>query len=92
MKQFKGKGEHSVNELEAIILEQQEILYQRQISKQELKKALEKVVEWKMPETEKFWNDGVTPMSYSAAYGSNGERDYIRQIAQEAIFTHGGGL
>lgn len=53
---------------------------------EELREALAKVVEWKMPETGEFWDDEKTrPMSYGAAYGSNGERDYIRSLASQAL-------
>lgn len=48
--------------------------------------ALQKVMEWKMPVTGQFWDkDGKEPMSYAAAFGSNGERDYIKSIANDAI-------
>jgi len=55
-----------------------------------LEAALRAVVEWDMPETGKCWpNDDGTqsdrPMSYSACYGSNGERDYIRTLARDAL-------
>ena len=45
---------------------------------------LNKIVNWEMPVTDEFWDDG-SPMSYGACYGSNGERDYIRLVANEAI-------
>lgn len=86
MKKFKGKGEHSVNELEEIILEQQELLHQRQIAKQNLKQALVEIESWAMPSTGKFWdNEKTRPTSYGTEYGSNGERDYIRSVARKAI-------
>jgi len=55
-----------------------------------LEAALRAVVAWDMPETGKYWpNDDGTqsdhPMSYGAAYGSNGERDYIRALARNAL-------
>ena len=43
--------------------------------------ALERVDLWDLPKAE---IDGV-PCSYGIAYGSNGERDYIRNIAREAL-------
>ena len=49
-----------------------------------LEKALQQVADWKMPECNKTWDDG-SPMSYSAAFGSSGERDYIRGIAKTAL-------
>ena len=52
----------------------------------EMKEALEKVERWfgEFPDTGRKWDDGA-PMSYSAVYGSNGERDYMRRIARAAL-------
>jgi len=50
--------------------------------------ALERIERWfgEFPETGSFWdNDSRRPMSYGARYGSNGERDFMRQIAREAL-------
>ena len=48
--------------------------------------ALNKIQNWEMPETGRFWdNDPTRPMSYAACYGSNGERDFIRSIARQAL-------
>jgi hypothetical protein len=48
--------------------------------------ALQKVLKWEMPVTGQFWDkEEKQPMSYAAAYGSNGERDYIKSIAKAAI-------
>lgn len=48
--------------------------------------ALQKIVKWEMPITGQFWDKEETrPLSYAAAYGSNGERDYIKSIAKTAI-------
>lgn len=49
-----------------------------------LREALEKVERWQFPPTGKFWESG-TPVSYGAAYGSNGERDYMRNVARAAL-------
>ena len=48
--------------------------------------ALEKIERWfgEFPPTGQTWDDG-TPMSYAAAYGSNGERDYMRGVARAAL-------
>lgn len=46
--------------------------------------ALETVIHWNMPSTGKFHEDG-SPMSYGYCFGSNGERDYIRQVATQAL-------
>jgi hypothetical protein len=52
----------------------------------ELEEALEKIARWigEFPETGDKWDDG-TPVSYGAAFGSNGERDYMRTIASDAL-------
>jgi|GEM_PF-3784566 len=51
-----------------------------------LVEALRKVAEWKLPETGRFWDDDKTrPLSYEAAYGSNGAREFIRGIARAAL-------
>lgn len=51
-----------------------------------MRSALEKIERWfgEFPATGKTWDDGST-MSYSACYGSNGERDYMRGIAKDAL-------
>jgi hypothetical protein len=48
--------------------------------------ALERIARWmgEFPPTGQKWDDG-TPMSYSACFGSNGERDYMRSVAREAL-------
>jgi hypothetical protein len=53
-----------------------------------LRAALTRIEKWfgEFPETGKFWEDDATrPMSYGACYGSNGERDFMRQIARDAL-------
>lgn len=50
----------------------------------DLRRALRTIAKWEFPATGKEWEDG-TPMSYSAAYGSNGERDYMRKVALDAL-------
>ena len=49
-----------------------------------MREALEKVERWQFPPTGKFWESG-NPVSYIAAYGSNGERDYMREVARAAL-------
>jgi hypothetical protein len=52
----------------------------------DLLEALEKIAKWDLPPTGKFWDiEETRPMSYEAAYGSNGSRDYIKSIAKAAI-------
>lgn len=51
-------------------------------------KALAKISRWKgeFPDIGKFWGDGSgRPVSYGANFGSNGERDYMRNIAGTAL-------
>lgn len=54
-----------------------------------LRAALERIAKWEgeFPETGRFWDEpkNMQPMSYAACYGSNGERDYMRQVAQDAL-------
>jgi len=57
-------------------------------SNRRMRSALERIVRWigEFPESGRFWNQECTrPMSYGAAFGSNGERDYMRSIAREAL-------
>ena len=51
-----------------------------------MRRALERIAKWigEFPDTEQKWPDG-SPMSYGDAYGSNGERDYMRRLAREAL-------
>jgi hypothetical protein len=51
-----------------------------------LRGALTKIEKWfgQFPETGQIHSDG-SPVSYSALYGSNGERDFMRQIARTAL-------
>ncbi len=53
-----------------------------------MREALERIARWhgEFPETGKFWDEEKTrPMSYATAYGSNGERDFMRQLALDAL-------
>lgn len=51
-----------------------------------LEGALKRIAKWhgEFPPSHRAWDDG-SPMSYSAAFGSNGERDYMREIARTAL-------
>ena len=51
-----------------------------------LRAALSKIAKWfgEFPDTEEKWPDG-TPVSYGAAFGSNGERDFMRSVARDAL-------
>ena len=48
--------------------------------------ALSKIEKWfgEFPPTGKIWPDGE-PVSYATEYGSNGERDFMRGVAREAL-------
>lgn len=57
-----------------------------------LREALERIARWhgEFPETGRFWDahhgdGGTVPMSYAAYFGSNGERDYMRAVARDAL-------
>lgn len=48
----------------------------------DIENALTKIANWELPESGKFWDiEKKEPMSYEAAFGSNGARDYIRSLA-----------
>jgi len=51
-----------------------------------LRRALVRIRNWhgEFPPTDLEWPDG-TQMSYSAVYGSNGERDYMRRLARMTL-------
>ena len=51
-----------------------------------LRTALARVERWfgEFPPSGRTWEDG-RPMSYGVAFGSNGERDYMRQVASNAL-------
>lgn len=52
-----------------------------------LREALEIIETWKaFPATGKSWHDDpARPMSYGFCYGSNGERDFMRDVARSAL-------
>lgn len=51
-----------------------------------MRSALEKIERWfgEFPDTGAKWPDG-SPVSYGAQCGSNGERDFMRGVAREAL-------
>ncbi len=63
-----------------------ELIAELSIENRRYKAALERISKWfdEFPPTGRTWDDG-TAMSYSAAFGSNGERDYMRQVAADAL-------
>ncbi len=48
--------------------------------------ALLRIANWhgEFPPTERYWDDG-TEMSFGAVNGSNGERDFMRELARTAL-------
>jgi hypothetical protein len=48
------------------------------------REALDKIANWTLPDTGKQWPDGDR-ISFGALYGSNGERDYMRNVASCAL-------
>jgi len=53
-----------------------------------LKRTLSRIDEWEIPkESGRFWDEpeNTQPMSYASAFGSNGEREYIRSMARSAL-------
>lgn len=51
-----------------------------------LQEALRLIERWEFPLSGRYWDDEKTrPMRYSAAFGSNGERDYMRKVARDAL-------
>lgn len=84
-----AKGSADVNKIMSELLDSHE---QLEAEAERLREALMRIERWfgEFPETGKFWrgDEGAItdrPMSYGAAYGSNGERDYMRSIARAAL-------
>lgn len=54
-----------------------------------MRQALQRIERWhgEFPETGRYWDEpnNAEPMSYIACFGSNGERDYMRLIASNAL-------
>jgi hypothetical protein len=52
----------------------------------DLYESLERIARWfgEFPPTGRTWSDGKE-MSYSSAFGANGERDYMREVARAAL-------
>jgi hypothetical protein len=60
-----------------------------QSENERLREALTKIANWELPPTGKFWDREKTqPTSYETEYGSNGARDYVKNIAKDALLTH----
>ena len=55
---------------------------------EELEKALAKIERWhgEFPDSGCYYDEHRTrPMSYGAAFGSSGERDFMREVARKAL-------
>lgn len=55
----------------------------------QLMEALEQIERWDgFPSTGEVWEDSGEPVSYGAAFGSNGERDFMREVARKALAAY----
>jgi len=55
-----------------------------------LKEVLKKIANWELPNSGQYWDqrkprNESNEMSYEAAFGSNGVRDYIKWTAEKAL-------
>ena len=84
--EFQRVGHNSAQDK---LLEQGKELAAQALTIKTMRTALMRIKIWhgEFPETGRFWDEpnNTKPMSYSACFGSNGERDYMREIASEAI-------
>ena len=54
-----------------------------------LVKVLKQIERWDgFPSTNETWEGSGKPVSYSAAFGSNGERDFMRGVAKAALAAY----
>lgn len=62
-------------------------LAQQQRRIQRLEDTLRTIADWRADQLPRipYSDDPTKTMSYGAAYGSNGERDYFRKLALEAL-------
>lgn len=89
----KDKGADNWHELQAMAEEEINDLIneeKRELTEQVkvMSTALKTIADWNLPETGEFWDEAKTrKISYEHNYGSNGARDYMRTIAQQALET-----
>ncbi len=82
--ELKAENEKLKEELLKLVDSRDDSIEDLKLINEELVQALEIISNWNLPDTGRTWDDG-TPMSYEAAYGSNGARDYIKSVASQAI-------
>lgn len=81
---------HHYNSQRPVADKLKEVLSTPATAQGDVREALEKIVNWEMPETGQFWDNAEKePMSYRACYGSHGERDHIISVARAALTTLG---
>lgn len=69
-------------DVEAILTKKDEHITELKAYIKELRHTLQTIVEWKLPRIkDRNGND----CSYASQYGSNGERDYMRNLATKAL-------
>lgn len=61
-------------------------------SYERMRRALTIIANWTLPETGEYWdNEKTRPVSFEYNYGSNGARDYMQNIAAQALLGSDGG-
>jgi hypothetical protein len=86
------EGQPVVVKPSAIRIEAADTLERQAAEIERLREALGRIERWfgEFPETGRFWpnedpTESARPMSYSAVWGSNGERDFMRAVARAAL-------
>lgn len=74
-----------VEELEKQLVNKRTNLEAALLRIDKLQNALLAVVEWDLPETGMWNGEGTRRVSYEHAYGSNGAKRFIRDLASEAL-------
>jgi hypothetical protein len=93
-KDLQSCEEYSIKHLREVVRTQSEKMRRMELSLTEFKKSLDSIREWRMPKTG-IPSDPRLPFSddnhlaYEVAYGSNGAREHIKQVAQDAVFMYG---
>ncbi len=50
-----------------------------------LEDVLKKVANWELPKTNEVWPESKNEVSFETNYGSNGVRNYFKNLAKEAL-------